>query len=114
MSTEQLLKEIELDDLQEQHRIIAESIGVDGLLKLVDAFGGTAIYIPQMREITKMRIYRKISEEFDGTNIKALANKYDVSESTVYNVVREQIRSGAFKHPQLPGQLSIADWMENK
>ena len=50
---------------------------------------------------------------FDGTNIKKLASKYDVSESTVYNVVREQIQSGVHKHPMIPGQMSIADMLQS-
>ena len=109
MAKEDITKGLELEDLQEQHREIAESVGMDCFLELVKTFGGSAIYIPQMREVTKMRVYRKIAEEFDGTNIKALASKYEVSESTVYNVVREQIRSGEHKHPQVPGQMSLAD-----
>lgn len=112
MAKEELIKGLELDDLQEQHREIAESVGMDCFLELVRTFGGSAIYIPQMREVTKMRVYRKIAEEFDGTNIKALASKYEVSESTVYNVVREQIKSGEHKHPQIPGQLSMADLLQ--
>lgn len=112
MATEELVSGLCLDDLQEQHREIAESIGMGGFLELVKTFGGSSIYIPQMREVTKMRAYRKIAEEFDGTNIRALANRYDVSESTVYNVVREQIRSGKHRHPVIPGQLSMADWIQ--
>lgn len=114
MAKEDLTEGLELGDLQEQHRDIAESIGMDVFLDLVRNFGGSAIYIPQMREVTRMRVYRKISEEFDGTNIKALANKYGVSESTVYNVVREQIRSGAHKHPEIPGQMSLADLLQGQ
>ncbi|MBP3487300.1 MAG: hypothetical protein J6K53_02785 [Roseburia sp.] len=114
MTTEQEIRTgLVVDDLQEQHKPIAESIGMEAFLRLVDAFGDSAIYIPQMREVIKMRIYRRISEEFDGTNIKQLASKYDVSESTVYNVVREQIQSGVHKHPQIPGQMDLADWLQS-
>lgn len=107
-----IISEIAIDDLQEQHKPVAESIGIESFLNLVKAYGGSSIYIPQMKEVTKLRIYRKISEEFDGMNIKQLANKYEVSESTVYNIVREQIQSGKHKHPQIPGQMSIVDMIE--
>lgn len=110
---EEVLKEVVLDDLQEQHRDIAECISLESFLRLVERFGGSSIYIPQMREVVKLRVYRKISEEFDGTNIRALAVRYGVSESTVYNVVREQIQTGAYKHPQVPGQMSIVDMLDN-
>lgn len=108
-----IISGITIEDLQEQHRPIAESIGMESFIKLVREFGGSAIYIPQMREVTKMRVYRMIRDEFDGTNIKKLASKYDVSESTVYNVVREQIQSGVHKHPTIPGQMSIADMLQS-
>lgn len=112
MAKEELIKGLELDDLQEQHREIAESIGMKCFLELVKTFGGSSIYIPQMREVTKMRVYRKIAEEFDGANIKALASKYEVSESTVYNVVRDQIKKGEHKNQAIPGQMSIADLLQ--
>ncbi|MDD3137709.1 MAG: Mor transcription activator family protein [Lachnospiraceae bacterium] len=105
---EKLLKELSTDDLQEQHRQFAEAVGMEGLLKLVEAFGGSSIYIPQKRELLKNKTYNSISKEFDGANIKTLANKYKVSESTVYNIVREQILKGTAKQ-QLPGQISIMD-----
>lgn len=109
-----IISGITIEDLQEQHRPIAESIGMESFIKLVREFGGSAIYIPQMREVTKMRVYRMIRDEFDGTNIKKLASKYDVSESTVYNVVREQITERCYnKHPMIPGQMSIADMLQS-
>lgn len=117
MAKEELARGLEMDELQEQHREIAECIGMAGFLALVKTFGGSSIYIPQMREVTKLRVYRKIAEEFDGTNIKALASKYEVSESTVYNVVRNQIKSGEHKRgenrlPVIPGQMSLADLIQ--
>ena len=103
--------EITLEDLQEQHREIAECIGLPGFLKLVKMFGGNGLYIPQMKEVVRLHVYRLIQKEFDGTNIRSLSKKYGVSESTVYNVVREQIRSGAHRHPTIPGQMSIMDFV---
>ena len=94
-----------LEDLQEQHREIAELIGLDGLLKLADAYGGTSLYIPQVRELKKNRIYKAILEEYDGTNIKQLAGKYQVSEATVYKILKDKIGQ-----VQIPGQMSFADF----
>ena len=106
---EQALSEVTLDDLQEQHREIAECIGLSAFRKLIRTFGGQSIYVPQAREAVRLHTYRLIRQEYDGTNIKALARKYGVSESTVYNVVRDQISRGKKKSPDIPGQLSFAD-----
>lgn len=97
-----------LEDLQENHRAIAEAVGIEGLKLLCTAFGGSSIYIPQLKELVKNRVYKCIYTEYNGGNIKELAIKYDVSESTVYNIIRDKITKG--KHKKLlPGQMNIAD-----
>ena len=96
------------DDLQENHRAIADAVGMDGLKLLCAAFGGSSIYIPQFKELAKNRVYKCIYTEYNGNNIKELAIKYDVSESTVYNIIRDRITKGNMKKV-LPGQMNIAD-----
>lgn len=105
--------ELTLDDLQEQHRGYAEIIGLDNLLKLSDAFGGTNIYIPQRKELEKYKIYNMIYKEFDGSNLQELTQRYGVSKTTVYNIVQEKRHeiSDRIKREKdnLPGQMSIMD-----
>lgn len=105
--------ELTLDDLQEQHRSYAEIIGLDNLLKLSDAFGGTDIYIPQRKELEKNKIYNMIYQEFDGSNLQELTQRYGVSKTTVYNIVKEkrqEISSRKKREKEiLPGQMSIMD-----
>lgn len=136
MERDKLIKRLEMDDLKEQHREIAETVGMELFFELVKNFGGDFIYIPTEKEITKNLAYRLMVEEFDGTNIKALAKKYDVSKSTAYNVLKGHIkgkspqirkenkripkaREGSNdKKPQrkekdsvISGQMSIEDWI---
>ena len=115
MTAEEMLDEITLDDLQEQHREIAECVGLESFRKLVRSFGGTAPSIPQAKEIVKLRVYRLIREEYNGANVRALATKYGVSESTDYNLIREQLRDRARERrcPDIPGQLSIVDLLDS-
>ena len=100
---QKILESLTLNDLQESHREIAEVIGVEAMVKLSKTYGGNNIYIPQSKELIKNKIY----EEFDGSNLKELTVKYNVSKSTVYNIVRDKILKGSSR--QLPGQMSIAD-----
>ncbi len=99
---------IEISDLDEQYQEIANIIGIDNLLELASHFGGTQIYIPQTDKLVKNVKYKKIIEEFDGFNIKQLSKKYNVSESTVYRLVRDQIVSSAVK--QIEGQMDFSDF----
>ena len=103
----ELGKDLSLQDLQEKHRMIANAVGVEGLVSLCEHFGGSSIYIPQKRELFKNKIYSMIYREYDGSNIKRLAVKYDVSEATVYNIVRDRVATK--KGGNVLGQTSFAD-----
>lgn len=109
---EQMLRELKVEDLKELHREIAEAVGMDGIIKLSDCFGGSSIYIPQRKELLKNLIGEKIRTEYDGTNIKKLSQKYDVSESFVYSVLRGMLLRGGDKREakaNVPGQYSFVD-----
>ncbi len=99
---------ITCEDLQEQHKEIAEIIGIQNLIALSKHFGGTQIYIPQMEQLIKNVKYKAITEEFNGCNIKYLAKKYGVSESTIYRLIRDKIVTNSVK--QIEGQMDFSDF----
>lgn len=103
----ELLRDLKIQDLQEQHQLIAEAVGMEGLLRLCEYFGGSSINIPQKRNLLKQKVYDAIYREYDGDNIKRLAVKYDVSETTVYNIVRDRLITK--KGGNVLGQTSFAD-----
>lgn len=80
------IKIIREEELPEQYAEILEAIGAEPMIKLVRVYGGTALYIPTIKSLCKESIYRKIIKEYTGYNIKEIAKKYEVSESTVYRV----------------------------
>lgn len=102
-----LLEDLKLEDLEEQYRAIARAVGLEGLKKLCDHFGGSSIYIPQTRKLIENRRETAIYREYDGSNIKQLAARYGVSESTVYNLVRDRLITK--KGGNVLGQMSLAD-----
>lgn len=103
----ELLDALTLDDLEEKYRAIAEVVGMEGLKKLCDHFGGSNIYIPQNKQLIGNRREITIYREYDGSNIKQLAARYGVSESTVYNLVRDRLVTK--KGGNVLGQMSLAD-----
>lgn len=80
-----------LDDLQHKNRKIAKVIGIDNLLALSDYSGGTSVQIPSKKELFKLKVYKAISEEFDGTNARKLSSKYRVSKTTIYNIASKRL-----------------------
>lgn len=102
-----LLDSLQATELQNLHRSIADVVGVDGLIRLCEHFGGSSIYIPQKRELLRQKIYQMIYREYDGSNIRELAVKYGVSEATVYNVVRDRLATK--KGGNVLGQTNFTD-----
>ena len=113
ISEEQLLRELKMEDLETQHREIAEVIGIENLVKLSRYFAGNPVYAPKIENLVKNKKYSLIRQEYDGTNIKMLATKYDVCESTVYNILRDMLLNGACKREakaNIPGQMNIMEF----
>ncbi|MCX4270809.1 MAG: hypothetical protein OSJ71_00955 [Acetatifactor sp.] len=113
ISEEQLLRDLKMEDLEAQHREIAEVIGIENLVKLSRYFAGNPVYAPKIENLVKNRKYSLIRQEYDGTNIKMLATKYDVCESTVYNILRDMLLKGACKREakaNIPGQMDIMEF----
>lgn len=109
----EIMEELTLDDLPDSQREIAEVIGIDNLLKLSDNFAGNPLYIQQRRELEKEMVYRRIFREFNGGNVQELTQRYGVSKTTVYKIVKEKREEMAKKRRQekavLPGQISLMD-----
>lgn len=105
MGYDEFLDELTMEDLQEQHRELADAVGLQSLITLSKNYGGTQIYIPMQLELVKDLRYKKISEEYDGDNLQQLALKYNVSERTVYRVVKDKIAEK--KAAPMEGQMSL-------
>ena len=100
-------EKIRIEELKEQHREYAEIIGVENLIRLAEAYGGAAIYIPKIDDLLKSQKSAAIIREFNGSNVRQLARKYDVSERTVYRLVSGLLKVERLK--PLDGQTSLFD-----
>lgn len=96
---------IKSEELKEQHREVAQLIGVENLIRLSENYGGTTLYIPKVDDLLKNSRHAAILREFDGTNIRYLARKYHVSERTVYRLVKDMLLISGRK--PMEGQLSF-------
>lgn len=91
MNEEDLIKEITKEMIPEAYHSIADAIGIKNLMLLSKAFGGSMIYIPKFDSLTKSIRDVKIKKEFNGTNYRDLALKYNLCESTIRNIVDSRI-----------------------
>lgn len=72
------------------YREIAEQLGIDTAMDIYQMFKGQQITFP-VRFLNPTRIQQIIIQEYDGTNIRALATKYNYSEKTVRRIIRDSV-----------------------
>ena len=77
--------------LNSVYREISEKMGVDTAQEIYQLFKGQQICFP-VRFFNPEQIRKYIAEEYDGTNIRALAVKYGYSEKTIRRIIKSSIK----------------------
>ncbi len=72
------------------YKEISEIIGLDATLKIYLRFKGQQVSFP-VRLYNPHLIQQNVIKEYDGTNIKELAKKYDYSEKTIRRMIRDSV-----------------------
>lgn len=83
-----LTKEAELYNTV--YKEISEIIGLDDTLKIYLRFKGQQVSFP-VRLYNPHLIQQNVIKEYDGTNVKELAKKYDYSEKTIRRMIRDSV-----------------------
>lgn len=85
-----MLRELTIADIaDEQQKSIAELIGIENYIKLVDFYGGSSIYIYKRDSFLRILRDKQIRKEFKG-NYRELAQKYNLTEIAIRNIIGEQ------------------------
>lgn len=71
------------------YKDIADNLGMDVAKDIYSMYKGQQITFP-MRFFNPVRIQQIIVQEYDGTNIKALAAKYNYSEKTIRRILKDR------------------------
>ena len=82
------IDDLTIDDIEEDKLDFVEIIGLEAFKKLVEIMPGTNFYIPGLKDFKILHRNECIKNDFTGKNIRALAIKYELSEPTIYNIVR--------------------------
>ena len=72
------------------YREISEKLGMDVAMEVYQMFKGQQINFP-VRFFNPTRIQQIIVQEYDGTNVRTLAIKYNYSEKTVRRIIKESL-----------------------
>ena len=72
------------------YREVSEKLGMDTALEIYRMFKGQQISFP-VRFFNPEMIQKAIIEEYDGTNVRLLAVKYDYSEKTIRRIIKDSV-----------------------
>ena len=72
------------------YKEISEIIGLEATLKLYLRFKGQQVTFP-VRLYNPHLIQQNVIKEYDGSNIRELARKYDCSEKTIRRMIRDSL-----------------------
>ena len=94
-----MLDKLTIEDIKnEEQKNLAIIIGIDAYINLVKNYGGTNIYILKSDSLIKDIMDKKIRSEFNGYNYRYLANKYNLTDRAIREIVDCR---------QLEGQISF-------
>ena len=80
----------EAELFNEVYREISAQLGLDVAITIYQMYKGQQITFP-VHLFNSRRIQQSIIREYDGTNIRALAKKYDYSEKTVRRMIKDSL-----------------------
>lgn len=92
---------LQYEDLDENDQDLVDCIGLDNFKNLVRTFGGSSINIKISKNIALDYRNKQICSEFDGGNYKQLARKYNLSEASVYRIIREFHKTNSKKERKM-------------
>lgn len=84
-----MIDKLTIDDVPENLKSVAYAIGIDAFKSLIKCAGGTSVYLPSERCITKPVRDRVIRESFCG-DYKEMARRFGISEVRVRKIVGEK------------------------
>ncbi len=76
--------------LNEVYKELSEKLGMDTAISIYQMFKGQQINFP-VRFFSSEKIKQLIIEEYDGTNVRTLAVKYNYSEKTVRRIIKDSV-----------------------
>ena len=97
--------EIRLEDLTDEQRKMAECIGIEAYGRLVEGYGGQAIYVPKADSIVRSMRDERIRKDLNGYNYKYLCAKYNLSERTIRSITAD--KNNEMRNAPIEGQISF-------
>lgn len=98
--TRALISETTIEDIADSYRPVVEIIGVEKFMELCEYAMGNELYFPKAESVIAPARNRRIRKEWDGYNMKELAEKYNLTIKQIGNILKDE---------PVVGQISLFD-----
>lgn len=85
-----LKSKIKVDELPEPYQTIFDLIGLENTLMIAKELGGTRHYFPKFESLFRDSRNQMIYNEFNGSNYREIAKKYNLSETRIREIINEE------------------------
>lgn len=101
----ELVNETTPDDIADRYRPIVDIIGVERFVELAVYACGDELYFPKPENIVAPARNRRVKAEWNGYNLKELAEKYNLTTVQIRNILKDE---------PVAGQMSIFDILNDE
>ena len=85
------MAETDSELLSPVYKEISERLGMNTAMTIYEMFKGQQISFPT-RFFDPAMVYQAIIQEYDGTNVRMLAIKYNYSEKSIRRIIKEHTK----------------------
>ena len=86
----ELIDETRMEDIAERYQEIAKIVGVQKFVELSNYARGDEIYFPKVENVVSPARNRRIKKEFNGSNNKEVADKYNLTVKQIGNILKDE------------------------
>lgn len=86
----ELIGETRMEDIAERYQEIVKIVGVQKFVELSNYARGDEIYFPKVENVVSPARNRRIKKEFNGSNDKELADKYNLTIKQIWNILKNE------------------------
>jgi Mor family transcriptional regulator len=69
---------------------LLDIIGFELFMKVLEVFSGGSLYFPKKESVSRLVRNKMIRDEYDGSNIKILAAKYNISTRHIRVILKQK------------------------
>lgn len=88
--TRELIEETTIEDISESYRSVVGIIGIEKFIELSDYAKGDELYFPKVENVIAPARNRRIKKEWNGYNMKELADRYNLTTKQIGNILKDE------------------------